>query len=234
MHTKHGPLFLTALGLLACREPSPEPASRASPHRQEDAVAEKTLEANTHAAHEHAHQALEAAPALAGQSIYNFKAKLTDQDGKDFELASLRGSAVLATMFYASCTSICPMLIAQLKHLDDAIPANERSQTQLLLVSLDPDRDTPDKLKELAQQHGIVDVRWHFLRAAPNDVRELAALLGIRYRRLPSGDILHSPLIALLDRAGVIAARQENAADSPAPLLAKLDQALRGDVALAQ
>jgi len=51
-------------------------------------------------------------------------------------------------------------------------------------------------------------------------VRELAALLGIRYRAMPDGEIRHSPTIALLDRDGVIAARQENAAGDRAPLIA--------------
>jgi protein SCO1/2 len=225
--SKLAPVALAALFLLGCKEPSPEAAGPAS------AVAVNTPEARAHAARDHGHHTLQSAPSLAGESIYHFKAKLTDQHGKEFELASLRGSAILTTMFYASCTSICPMLIAQLKHIDDAVPAAARAQTQILLVTLDPDRDTPDKLEALAQQHAITDPRWHFLRAEPNDVRELAALLGIRYRRLPSGDILHSPLIALLDRDGVIAARQENAADNPAPLLSKLEQTLAGDVALA-
>lgn len=222
--TKLGRWVLYALVLVGCHS-SPDRAPAPAPHG--------SFEQQVHAHHDHVAEAPAPAPALSGQSLYHFKAKLTDQDGKDFELASLRGSAVLATMFYASCTSICPMLIAQLKHIDETIPESARSQTQVVLVSLDPERDTPEKLQELAQQHGIADTRWHFLRAAPNDVRELAALLGIRYRQLPSGDILHSPLIALLDRDGVLAARLENAADNPAPLLSKLDQTLRADVALA-
>jgi protein SCO1/2 len=228
---KLGPLTAAALVLLGCHDravaPAPRAISQASP------TGEHLADENSHAAH-HEHQALEPAGSVAGQSIYHFKAKLIDQDGKDFELDSLRGSAVLATMFYASCTSICPMLIAQLKHIDEALSVAARNQTQILMVSLDPDRDTPAKLRELAQQHGVTDARWHFLGAQPSDVRKLAALLGIRYRRMPSGDILHSPLVALLDRDGVVAARQENAADNPTALLTKLDQTLRGGVAFAQ
>jgi protein SCO1/2 len=58
-------------------------------------------------------------------------------------------------------------------------------------------------------------------------VRELAALLGVRYRQLPDGEISHSPVIVLLDQEGVVAQRMENAADDPAPLMAAVVHAQR-------
>jgi protein SCO1/2 len=81
-----------------------------------------------------------------------------------------------------------------------------------------------DSLAALAKQHGIDDARWHFVRTEPEKVRELAALLGIRYRAAPDGEISHSPTVALLDREGVIATRMENAAGDPTPLIAATAQ----------
>jgi hypothetical protein len=67
-------------------------------------------------------------------------------------------------------------------------------------VSLDPARDNTSQLRQLAERHGITDPRWHIVRTEANTVREMAALLGIRYRQLPNGDISHSPTIVLLDQ----------------------------------
>lgn len=86
----------------------------------------------------------------------------------------------------------------------------------MVLISLDPARDGTEKLQELATLHGIADARWRFLRAPEDDVRELAAVLGVRYRSLPDGELSHSPLLALLDREGVIVTRSE-------PTAAELD-----------
>jgi protein SCO1/2 len=112
------------------------------------------------------------------------------------------------------------MLVAQLARIESMLPNEARAHTQVLLVTLDPARDDSAKLKELAQRHGITHARWHFVRTEPDSVREIAAVLGIRYRKLPDGEISHSPVIALLDREGVVAARMENAADDPASLMA--------------
>ena len=50
-----------------------------------------------------------AAGELPGDSVYRLDAALSDQDGKAFALADLRGTPVLASMFYTSCDMVCPM-----------------------------------------------------------------------------------------------------------------------------
>lgn len=169
--------------------------------------------------------AVHAQPPLTARSLYHLQVKLTDQRGKAFELASLRGSPVLATMFYASCKSICPMLVAQVKRVHDALPPELRTRVHVLLVSLDPEHDDPEHLRELAKRHAIDDPRWHFVRSATSDVREIAAALGVRYRALPNGELSHTPSIALLDREGELAMRLENASGDPTELIAAATRA---------
>ncbi len=217
----------------ACsREPAAQPQQHAQhEHAQHEHAAHQhaKVEVAQSARHDshagHAGHALPPGAPLANESLYHLKASFTDQHGQPFALETLRGSPVLATMFYASCTSICPMLIAQVDRAYDALPPATRERTHVLLVSLDPARDTVEKLRELGQRHGIDDPRWHFLRTDAEDVRALAALLGIRYRALPDGEISHSPLIALLDREGVLAMRMENAGADPAALVAATEHA---------
>ena len=216
-------LLATSLALPACRErpiisePTQPPAAA---H-----VAAEHAHAKEHVEHDHsAHMAAAATP-LADKSLYHLDAHFTDQAGSDFALSSLRGSLVLTAMFYSSCQSICPMLIAQVAQLEASLPSETRAQTQVLLVSLDPARDTTARLKELAERHQISDPRWHIVRTRPESVRELAALLGVAYRQMPDGEISHSPVLALLDRDGVLVDRMENAAGDTAPLTATIARA---------
>lgn len=223
-----GSAFALALG--GCQEPATSSSAK-EPARPAGEHVPQALPEQAHgpAEHDHSLHVLPASKPLADQSLYHLQVPLTDQDGRSLELASLRGSAVLAVMFYASCQSVCPMLVAQLARLDGMLPSDARARTQVLLVSLDPARDKTEKLKELAQRHGINDPRWHIVRTQADSVREIAAVLGVRYRQLPDGEISHSPIIVLLDGEGVVAQRMENASDDPAPLAAaatKLAQSL--------
>lgn len=218
------PVF--SLLLLLATACNPSGADKHAPAQHEHAQHEHAQ--HEHAQHDdhaaHAGHALPPETPLADQSLYHVGATFTDQHGAPFELTSLRGSTVLATMFYASCSSICPMLIAQVKRAHDALPQDVRARTHVLLVSLDPARDSTEKLAELAKRHGISDPLFHFVRTDEANVRALAALLGIRYRTLPDGEISHSPVIALLDREGVLATRLDNAASDPAPLVSATER----------
>jgi protein SCO1/2 len=162
--------------------------------------------ASAHCAH---HRALAAAAPLPGQSLYNLHATLADQHGDELGLDAFRGHPVIVAMFYASCTTVCPLLIEQVKSIDAALPPELRAETRVLMVSLDPERDRPERLAELAASHGVRDPRWHLARSSQSSVREIAALLGVRYRQMSDGSISHSPLIAVLDRDGVLVARSE-------------------------
>jgi protein SCO1/2 len=221
-------LVLPSLVLVvACKQPQSDPYEHAHHDRQEHA-GEHENHPPQHSHQDHAGVALPADTPLAGASLYHLDAAFTDQHGATFELESLRGSAVLTAMFYASCTSVCPMLIAQVKRAHDALPEGVRGRTHVLLVTLDPARDTTEKLAALADRHGIRSDLFHFVRTNETNVRTLAALLGIRYRALPDGEISHSPVLALLDREGALAMRMENAGSDVAPLVAAAKRVYEG------
>ena len=112
------------------------------------------------------------------------------------------------------------MLIAELQHTEALLTEKQRAETPILLVSLDPERDTPAKLLALEKQHHVDGKRWHFTRTVEANVRKIAALLGVRYRKLPDGTIGHSAQVAVLDRNGVLVTRIEGTAGDPAALAA--------------
>ena len=141
-------------------------------------------------------------PDLPGNSIHQLDATLTDQDGRAFELASLRGSPVLVSMFYSSCEMVCPLIFETIRMTLQPLPGS----VKVLMLSFDPARDTVAVLKKTAQAHGC-DARWTLARCDETTARKVAALLGVQYRRLASGEFNHSSTIELLDRQGRIAAR---------------------------
>ena len=146
-----------------------------------------------------------AAAPLPSDSLYQLSVPLTDQDGRAAPFAAGRGTPQIVSMFYTSCTMVCPMIIDTMKATRRA--AGEPAGLHLLAVSFDPGRDNVAALRRYAAAHKL-DLRWWSLaRTAPQDTRSLAALLGVQYRQLPDGEFNHSSALLLLDADGRIVAR---------------------------
>jgi protein SCO1/2 len=131
-------------------------------------------------------------------SLYELELQLTDQASRARALDLYRGQHTLVTLFYGSCPMACPLLIDTLRATENAMTPQERARVRVLMVSVDPERDTPQALAALAQQRRIDPERWTLARADANDVRLLAAALNIQYRRLPNGEYNHTSVITLL------------------------------------
>jgi protein SCO1/2 len=74
-----------------------------------------------------------------------------------------------------------------------------------VLVSFDTGHDTVPVLRAYREQHRLDAVNWVLLRGAPGDVRELAAVLGVKYQKDAGGMFNHSNLITILNSEGEIA-----------------------------
>jgi protein SCO1/2 len=157
--------------------------------------------------------AADAAPAtgaaLPGDSAYQLAVPLVDQDGKGLQFADGRGRPRVVSMFYTSCKFICPLIIDTVLKTERALPEADRARFDVLLVSLDPDRDTPAALKQVADKRRLDTARWRLARTDKAHVRRLAAVLGIQYKQLEDGEFSHSSALVLLDADGRIVARTE-------------------------
>jgi protein SCO1 len=152
-------------------------------------------------------------------SIYDLTATLTGQDGKPTPLDVFRGHPVIVTMFYGSCPNACPLLTTDIKRIDRQVPPEVRERLRVLMVSFDAPRDTPEKLAHFARDHGLDPARWKLASATEDTAREIAAVLGIRYRKLDNGEYFHSSAIILIDESGRPVARVEGIGKDPAPIL---------------
>ncbi|MEW9570343.1 SCO family protein [Rhodanobacter sp. Si-c] len=144
---------------------------------------------------------------LPGDSIYNLKLQLTDQNGHRQPLSERRGRPQLVTMFYASCQMVCPMIIDSMRATRNALDPVERAKIDLLAVSFDPARDSVAALRNYAEKRKLDAPAWTLARTGPAEVRQLSGVLGLQYRQLPDGEFNHSSELILLDADGRIVAR---------------------------
>jgi protein SCO1 len=146
-----------------------------------------------------------AATPLPADSLYQLDVPLTTQEGQAAPLSARRGTPQIVSMFYTTCTMVCPMIIDTMAATRRA--AGEPANLALLAVSFDPARDNVDALRRYAAAHKL-DLRyWTLARTEAKDTRALAALLDVQYRPLPDGEFNHSSALLLLDGEGRIVAR---------------------------
>jgi len=131
------------------------------------------------------------APALA----------LTDQAGREITLESFRGRPVLVTFAYAHCQTVCPLIVSDVtaarQRLGDAPPP-------VLIVTLDPWRDTPSRLPSIAAGWGLAGGS-HVLSGPPEVVeRALNAWRVPRVRNDKTGEISHPSIVYVIGANGRI------------------------------
>lgn len=149
------------------------------------------------------------------ESIYNVNSSWQDQNGKTVRLRSLRGKVQVVAMVYTHCDYACPRILADLKRIRDGLSGDALKSTNFTIVSIDPERDTPGRLKEFANENDLNDQQWTLLHGNGGDILELAALFGFKYKRISDTDFTHSNLITVLNKEGEIVYQRNQLVDQP-------------------
>ena len=147
--------------------------------------------------------------ALPSDSVYQLPLVLTDQHGKARDWRQRRGKPQLVAMFYSNCRYICPLIVESGKAVERQLDPSQRAKLGVLYISMDPARDTPKRLAQLARERRIDDGHWTLAAPRAADVRSVAGVLDIRYRKLSDGEFNHTSALILLDADGRIVARTE-------------------------
>lgn len=142
-------------------------------------------------------------------SIYNLPSVWTTQNNKDIELKELKGNVLVMVMIYTSCKAACPRLVADMRDIEAQIPAGKRKNIKLILVSIDPDTDTPERLKEFSIENKMEADQWVFLRGTKDATREFAAVLAVNYKKISPMDFSHSNIISVFNQEGELVHQQE-------------------------
>lgn len=128
---------------------------------------------------------------------------LTNQNGKRLALPDLRGKAVVMTFFFSHCSDVCPTQVNLLDGLVAELSAPEREQLTLVGISIDPARDTPERLKSFLAERGLEAERWQLLTGTLAEATKVAEDYGIAAKPSPLGDLVHNSVYILIDAAGI-------------------------------
>lgn len=134
----------------------------------------------------------------------SFNFKLTSAKG-DVSLSDFRGKLVLIYFGYTFCPDICPATLANAAQARKMLGA-QADNVQLIMISLDPERDTPEKLAEYVAHFSPSFIG---VTGSKEQLDEIASLYGIFYEKAPRTDgagymINHTATLLVIDREGYL------------------------------
>ncbi|HKR15555.1 MAG TPA: SCO family protein [Pyrinomonadaceae bacterium] len=105
------------------------------------------------APHDHTHMTKTSAEPSAAEKYFT-DVELTNQDGKKVRFYSdvLKGKTVIVNAFFTSCTSVCPPMNRQMEKIQEALGDRVGKDVYLVSITVDPEVDTPARMKEYAQK----------------------------------------------------------------------------------
>jgi len=148
------------------------------------------------------------APITEG-SIFNLSSSWHTEEGDRITLDELKGRTLVVVMIYTACKAACPRLVADMKVIAAQVPDELAPQVRYVLVSIDPLKDTPERLKAFARTNGMDGEQWTFLQGTESSVREFANVLSVKYNEISPIDFSHSNIISVFDAQGELLHQQE-------------------------
>jgi protein SCO1 len=140
---------------------------------------------------------------------------LTAQDGAPVALSDLRGKVVAVTFIFTRCTETCPVLTPMMSFVQDRLGRNFGTRIAFISVTVDPERDTPEVLKEYAQSFGADPTGWFFVTGEPDAIREVTRRYGVFASKAADGNVEHTFLTAIVDKRGVLRVQHLDARFDP-------------------
>ena len=130
--------------------------------------------------------ALKDSQAAIGRSIGDYR--FTDSQGRELQLASLRGKPLVVNFVYTGCAQVCPTAT---RALAQAVSGAERSlgpgTFRVATIGFNQPFDTPDAMRDFARRLGIADANWLFLATDAKTIPALAADFGFRFEATTAG-----------------------------------------------
>lgn len=136
--------------------------------------------------------------------------KLTDQNGKTITNEDYKGKVYVLEFFFSKCPSICPIMNKNMVDIQNQFFGNPNFG--IASITIDPENDTPQVLKEHADFLGVKSTNWHFLTGDKDYIYNIANKgfnIYVGENSKVSGGFEHSGLFALIDKNGNIRCRKD-------------------------
>ena len=158
-------------------------------------------------------------------SVYVSEGKWISQSNIEKRFNDLKGVPRVMTMVFTKCPSACPMIVSDIKRIEAQLNKKAKAQVRFSLFSFDPKHDQPEALAAFAKKMKL-GPQWDLFVANEADTRELAAILGVQYKQIPSGDFIHTNMIIAVDSEGRPLAQRDGFEKSVEPIAKALNHSI--------
>jgi len=130
--------------------------------------------------------------------------ELTRSDGSSFQLSEMRGNVVLLFFGYTTCPDVCPTTMAELKLALAELSDADAAQVKVLFVTVDPERDTPERVQEYVNRFNPAFVG---LSGSQAELEKIWQAYGV-YREIVQGTsaagytVDHTARVTVIDQLG--------------------------------
>jgi len=148
------------------------------------------------------------------QDLTRTQNKFLNQDSVYVNFPELtKGKITLMAMVYTHCPDICPMTTHNMQLIESKLSKDELDKVRFVIITFDPNRDTPDVLKKFAEIRDINFNRWSFLSGDEQNTKEV--MLKFDIKAVPADSsydaegnlsyyIVHTDRISLIDQDGFL------------------------------
>lgn len=171
-------------------------------------------------------QELKPGAAYSDRSLYQLDSEWTSDVGRKIKLGVFEGRPQVVALFFTHCEYACPIIVNDLRRIEAALPQKLRDRVDFLLITIDTERDTPEVLHAYRESRKLPVAHWSLLHGGAEDVRELAALLGVNYRKDARGQYAHSNVLTLLNARGEIVRQLNGLNQDVAPIVQTIEKTL--------
>ena len=140
----------------------------------------------------------------AKPSLFSIQQPWIDENGHSVTLSQWRGQPTLVAMEYSACRFVCSVYWRRLVEIQQAAD-REGLKVQFVILSIDPEHDSPALWRDYREARALVRDNWHFLTGTREMTSRAAALLGERWW-FDEGHLMHDFKIVRLDSQGGIGA----------------------------
>jgi len=156
---------------------------------------------------------------------------LTNELGQPIRLSQYRGKTLVLSFLFTRCPlpTFCPRTARQLAETQQTLLSRERGPTnwQILVVSIDPEYDTPERLKQYGESYDYYPDRWTLATGDLTEITALGEQFGVMFWK-EGGTISHNLRTVVVDPTGIIRANLIGNEWKVEELVAEIDKATEG------